>query len=125
MVYYYYLLGLKKTNFTGRSSRKAFWFFHLPAGFITAFLISALSSIPKHPSLSDQVIILAICLNFVATFVAGLAITARRLHDIGCSAWHVLYTLIPILSWIAVLYIGCVPSQPKPNKYGAPPKQDE
>ena len=52
----------------------------------------------------------------------GLAVSVRRLHDIGKSGWNVLWVFLPIIGWIMLLYWFCQDSQPGENKWGANPK---
>ena len=55
----------------------------------------------------------------LATFLPGLAISFRRLHDTGRSAWWLLLCLIPLVGAIIVIVFECQPSGPE-NKWGAP-----
>ena len=41
----------------------------------------------------------------------GLLVCAARARDIGRSGWLCLLTLIPVLGWIAVIWLGCIPSE--------------
>lgn len=40
----------------------------------------------------------------LATLLPSLAVTARRLHDIGRSGWWQLVALIPLVGWLILLY---------------------
>jgi uncharacterized membrane protein YhaH (DUF805 family) len=53
----------------------------------------------------------------VATFVPGLAMGARRLHDIGRSGWWQLIGLIPIVGILVLLYLWVLESEGL-NQYG-------
>ena len=52
----------------------------------------------------------------------ALAVTIRRLHDIGKSGWWVLISLIPLFGGIILLVMLMRDSQAGDNKYGANPK---
>ena len=52
----------------------------------------------------------------------GLAVSVRRLHDIGKSGWNLLWILLPIVGAIMLIYWYCQDSQPEENKWGANPK---
>ena len=64
-------------------------------------------------------------LYVLAVFIPGLAVTVRRLHDIGKSGWMFLIVLIPIIGPIWLLVLFCTDSQQGSNKWGENPKQTE
>ena len=58
----------------------------------------------------------------LAVFIPGLAVSVRRLHDIGKSGWWFLILLVPFIGAIVLLIFFCLDSQPGGNKYGSNPK---
>ena len=51
------------------------------------------------------------------------ALTVKRLHDTGRSAWNLLWLLVPLIGQIVVyLIFGTVPSTLGDNKYGPEPE---
>lgn len=58
----------------------------------------------------------------LAVLLPALAVTVRRLHDIGKSGWWILLSLIPIVGSIIVLVFTCLDSEPTDNQYGPNPK---
>ena len=52
------------------------------------------------------------------------AVSFRRLHDTGRSAWYMLWTFVPYLGGIILLVIFCQKSD-EDNKYGPNPKMVE
>ena len=52
----------------------------------------------------------------------NLAVSVRRLHDVGKSGWMYLICLIPLIGalWLLVLY--CTDSKPGANQFGENPK---
>ena len=50
-----------------------------------------------------------------------IAVAARRLHDIGASAWWLLVLFIPFAA-VALYVVLTMDSEPGPNKYGPNPK---
>ena len=73
----------KYANFSGRASRSEFWFFFLfcciymfVAGFLLGF---------TNPS--EETLYLATLVIMIPIFVPGIAVSARRLHDINQSGW--------------------------------------
>lgn len=52
----------------------------------------------------------------------ALAISAKRWHDRGKSAWWVLIVLIPFVGWVwTLIENGCLRGQAGTNRYGAEP----
>ncbi len=58
----------------------------------------------------------------VATLVPSVAVSVRRLHDVGKSGWFLLAWLIPLLGWFYLLFQYLQPGAAGPNAYGADPK---
>lgn len=61
-------------------------------------------------------------LYFLLTFLPGLAVMVRRLHDVGKSGWMFFIALVPIIGaiWLLVLFVK--DSESGENKYGPNPK---
>ena len=57
----------------------------------------------------------------IATFLPGLALSVRRLHDIGKSGWYLLLWLIPCVGAIILLVFVVTPGDPGSNTYGDDP----
>ncbi|MEO8672955.1 MAG: DUF805 domain-containing protein [Tahibacter sp.] len=52
----------------------------------------------------------------------GLAISAKRWHDVDKSAWWILIGLVPAVGGIiALVFNGFVAGTPGPNRFGNPP----
>ncbi len=117
----WYLKCLKQyAVFDGRARRKEYWMFAL---FNIIFLIVA--------TVLDNIIGTAIkgmgyglfyILYALAVFVPGLAVSVRRLHDIGKNGWMVLIALIPLVGAIWLLILMVQDSTPGENEYGPNPK---
>lgn len=58
----------------------------------------------------------------LAVLIPGLAVTVRRLHDVGKSGWFFFIILIPLVGVIWLLVLFFTDSQYGPNKYGPNPK---
>ena len=127
----YYLHCLKNyANFTGRARRSEFWFFIL-FQFIIMFSILVLSNFfgdfsavddDSNPLASLPMILYF--LYFAATFIPSLAVTARRLHDMGKSGtWFFIY-FIPLIGGIWLLVLLFTDSEPGMNKWGYNPKEE-
>jgi len=110
-------------NFDGRARRKEYWFFML---FNVIFAIVA--------AVIDNVLGIAseelgygpiYGLYALATFIPGIAVSIRRLHDIGKSGWYFLLGIIPCVGGIILLVFALTPGDPYDNEYGPDPKADE
>lgn len=110
------------TDFEGRSSRPAFWWWALFLFLIE--LVAAAILFPIFASGNDGVTALGYFLWFalyVIFFLASLAVAVRRMHDSNRSGWWILVSLIPCgigAVWFIVLAV--MPSDPAPNNYGNP-----
>ncbi|MCR5843304.1 MAG: DUF805 domain-containing protein, partial [Oscillospiraceae bacterium] len=58
----------------------------------------------------------------LATLIPSIAVTVRRLHDIGKSGWFYFLILIPVVGSIILLVWECKDSEPGTNVYGPNPK---
>jgi len=59
----------------------------------------------------------------LAMLIPGLAVSVRRLHDVGKSGWMLLIALIPLIGAIWLLVLMLTDSNPGENQYGSNPKE--
>jgi len=59
----------------------------------------------------------------LVVFIPGLAVSVRRLHDVGKSGWMYFIILIPIIGAIWLLVLDFTDSQEGSNKWGENPKE--
>ena len=97
----------KYADFTGRAARPEFWWFAL-FQFVVMLVLGMISQQLEG-------------LAGLAMLLPGLAVGARRLHDIDKSAWWMLLWMIPVLGWILLVYWAAQPGDAGANKYGEPP----
>lgn len=57
----------------------------------------------------------------IALFIPSIAVSVRRLHDIGKSGWWYLLILLPLVN-LVLIYFFILDSQPGENQYGPNPK---
>jgi len=109
-------------DFKGRARRKEYWFFAL-FEFITLILVSivggALDYVLGLPGVLSSALVTIVTLGLI---LPAIAVSFRRLHDIGKSGWWFLITLIPCLGGIIFLVFMLLDSQPGSNAYGPNPK---
>lgn len=134
-------------NFNGRARRSEFWYFAL-ARFLLglvcylilaifaadAFAVIAKGGVPSSDSFGALGILGGLySLIQLALIVPSLAVSVRRLHDMGKSGKMLLLTLlcfVPFVGFFAALVLlilfivwYCQDSQPGENKWGANPKE--
>ena len=118
----YYLKVLQNyATFTGRARRSEYWYFalfnvifSLVATILDNVLGIALEGIGYGPLYG---------LYVLAMLIPGIAVTVRRLHDVGKSGWMFLIILIPLVGAIWLLVLFCTDSQLENNKWGQNPKE--
>lgn len=115
----WYLKVLKQYfDFSGRARRKEYWMyilFHLIFTFVTIFLDTLLATEVNNVGFFYLIYVL---LNIIP----GLAVSIRRLHDIGKSGAMILVNIIPFVGPIWFLVLTCMEGQSKSNKWGENPK---
>ena len=125
----WYLKVIKNyTGFCGRARRKEYWMFVL---FNLIFLLIA--------AIIDNILGITFEINngfgtqnlpygyiyllySLVVLIPGLAVSVRRLHDVGKSGWFMLIVLIPIIGVIWLLVVTCKDSNVGENEYGQNPK---
>lgn len=126
-------------DFSGRSQRKEYWMFVL----FTVIAYSVIAAIMFAGGLGSAIggaetpdfgisfwiggVLAAIFL--LGSFIPGIAVIVRRLHDRDMSGWWYLGFMvlgaIPFVGWIAsiaFIVILCLPGTPGMNRFGEDPK---
>ena len=123
----YYLHVIKNyALFSGRARRSEYWYFIL---FNVIFAIVAMiidRLIGDDFTVNTSAGIIAEPFGYLYAlfvFVPGLAVSVRRLHDVGKSGWFFLIALIPIIGSIWLLVLFCTNGNPGDNQYGPNPKE--
>lgn len=102
--------------FDGRSTRSEYWSFSL-IGFIIQILFNQYD-IQSNLWNDEYSIGVTSTIFYLVIFVPSLAVSWRRLHDIGKSGWMTLLWLVPVVGWIWILILLFTPSQDGDNGYG-------
>ena len=100
------------SNFEGRSSRAAYWYFalvHLIISLMCLFLDVAFFRWP-YTFLTT--------LYYLASFFPGLSLSGRRLQDRNISGWLILIGVVPILGTLILHYQFAQDGKPGDNRYG-------
>ena len=118
----WYLKVLKHyADFSGRARRKEYWMFVL-FNTIFAIITAILDNVLGLTSGQLPYGVLYF-LYMLAVLIPGLAVSVRRLHDVGKSGWMILISLIPIIGTIWLLVLMVTDSNTGENQYGKNPKE--
>jgi len=104
----------KYATFTGRARRPEYWWFTLFSiivSILTLMVDVTLFGLDSGVSPLNTIWGLAM-------LIPGLAVTARRLHDTGRSAWWILIVLIPLIGAIVLLVFLVTKGEENDNQYG-------
>lgn len=117
---YYGLVLQKYATFEGRARRKEYWSFYLVNVLIgfCAMIFMGLSDYDFYYTVQGFY-----ALYSLAILIPGIAVTTRRLHDIGESGWWILIGLFPIVGNIILFIYLIRDGDPDTNMYGASPKE--
>jgi len=119
----WYIKCLKQfADFRGRARREEYWMFilfNLIFSFSTVLLDNYMDTTYR-----DAPFGLFYFLYLLLTFIPAIAVTVRRLQDIGKSGWMFLIILIPFVGGFWMLYLMTLDSDQGENKYGQNPKDE-
>ena len=106
---------LKKwKDFDGRARRREYWMFVL---FMAIFAIVA--------GIIDGIlgtVCVFVGLYYLAMLLPMIAVSVRRMHDIGKSGWWLFITFVPVIGSLWYLFLTIQDGQPGSNQYGENPK---
>ena len=113
----------KFADFSGRARRQEYWYFVV----FNMLIQAALNALGRLVFGSDSNMASIFAgIYALVVLVPSLAVTWRRLHDVGKSGAYYFFMLIPVVGpvvgWIIVLIQLCKDSQPGENQYGVSPK---
>ncbi len=98
-------------TFDGRAVRSEYWFWTL-FSIVFSLVAGIIDALIGTESLVSGVF-------WLVVLVPTIAVSARRLHDIGKSGWWQLLYLIPGIGGLILLVFFCLPSQETANRFGA------
>jgi len=99
----------KYADFSGRAARPEYWWFFLFT-VIVYFVTSVVDGVIGIPLLN--------WIAMLALLLPGLAVGARRLHDMDYSGWWLLLALVPVIGSIALIVWFCMPGTAGANRFG-------
>ena len=118
----WYLKVLKQyADFKGRARRKEYWMFVL---FNSIFsLVAMMIDLFFLEVLRIRTYGLIQLTYLLIVLIPGIAVTVRRLHDIGKSGWMFFIPLIPIVGPVWMILLMATEGVPGENQYGKNPKE--
>lgn len=99
-------------NFSGRARRAEYWWFVL-ANLVVYIALSLIIG-----GVSEGLGSLLSLVYYLGVLVPSIAVSVRRLHDVGKSGWFLLLALIPIVGAIILIVWAATDSQRGSNQYG-------
>lgn len=107
-------LGFRNySNFSGRATRAEYWWWVL-------FTFLASNVLGVMGQISSFFYFIAYLIG-IALFIPSLAISWRRMHDIGKGGGWVFINLVLFVGWIIWIVFCCKPSEPFANRFGDVP----
>ncbi|MCL6220270.1 DUF805 domain-containing protein [Zunongwangia pacifica] len=119
----WYLKAFRQySDFNGRARRKEYFMFGLFNALFS--IICMLISFGLSNLLESSIFISIYVLYTLASLLPSLAVSVRRMHDIGKSGWMLLVSFIPLVGAIWMLMLLITDSDPQNNQYGSNPKEE-
>lgn len=128
--------ALKKyAVFSGRASRREFWWFsilaYIPPAIGQVMMRAMVDTAGEFKDKGNEVIGvlvgivlvigIATVLYALVMLLPQLAVQVRRLHDINLSGWWLLLGMVPLLGFLFLMVCDFLPGNPDANRFGPPP----
>ena len=113
-------------DFAGRSSRREFWMYTLVI-FVVSLVLSVADEFLFEPVPLGETFVMTFSFYkafSLITFIPGLSVSVRRLHDINRTGWWLLI-MLTLIGLVLIIYWACVRSDEGDNQYGASPLATE
>ena len=124
MKWYLKVMRDNYSNFSGRARRKEYWMYvliQIPI-IIVLILLDNILGLTFEVSGLDLGYGWLYLIGGLVHLIPGLALSVRRLHDVGKSGWFLLIILIPLIGGIWLLVLECKEGNKSENKWGPNPK---
>lgn len=118
---WYFKAFRQYADFNGRARRKEFWLFRLIEGIIF-YLLCGIGAFLFYVSESILFFLLP-AIYLLGALIPSVALTVRRLHDVGRSGLWFFFTLVPLVGGIWFFIMMCTEGDLFENKYGPSPKK--
>ena len=103
-------------NYQGRASRSAYWWFALfqVLAWVGVLILAFIFAAVHVPAVSILLYVAAL----VFSFLAGLSLTVRRLHDQDKSGFWYFISFVPLVGGIVLLVFTLLEGTPGQNRFG-------
>lgn len=125
--YFWRSLTTNYASFGARARRKEYWGYYL-FWVISAIALSAIgfgidgTLGNLDAGMEEPIAGFALPGLFVlATLLPSIAVTVRRIHDLGLSGWFYLLIVLPYVGSLIIFVFALIPSQKHENKWGPVP----
>ena len=123
MEWYLKVMRDNYANFNGRARRKEYWMFTLLYFLLVLACAFALALLAATGPYSLTLIVAIISITVIlAHVVPSIALSVRRLHDVGQSGWFLLLAFIPYIGNLIIFVFSVIEGNKGTNKYGPDPK---
>lgn len=95
--------------FNGTTGRKEFWWSAIVNIMVVALILELCIV-----SSNYHAVVFGMFYTLIS-FVPMLAVRARRLNDAGISRWLLLYYLVPVVGYLVLLALYCLPQENSSN----------
>ena len=123
MEWYLKVMRENYANFNGRARRKEYWMFTL---FYILLVVACTFALALLDATGSQSLTLLVAIISIAAILAhvvpSIAVTVRRLHDVGQSGWFLLLAFIPYIGNLIIFVFSVIEGNKGTNKYGPDPK---
>ena len=113
------VLANKYALFKGRANRSEFWLFALVNAAIS-IVYQILVSVLAGSTAATLIVSIIFGVFALAILVPGLALSVRRMHDIGKGGGWIFITFVPIIGSIWFLVLCIKEGEPAANRFGEP-----
>jgi uncharacterized membrane protein YhaH (DUF805 family)/cold shock CspA family protein len=125
--YFWRAITTNYASFRARARRKEYWgyylFWAIAAVALTAVGFGIDGALGRlDAGMEEPIAGFALPGLFVlGTLLPSIAVTIRRIHDLGLSGWFYLLILLPYVGGLIILVFSLLPSQKHENKWGPVP----
>lgn len=113
------LFVAKYFRLSGRASRAEFWWWLLGFALVSVLLSFVSRAVVPAPTSADPAVVFDYSLRVsmlqliwaALNFIGAIALTVRRLHDIGLSGWWWFVQLVPVVGSLAMIVLVALPSR--------------
>jgi uncharacterized membrane protein YhaH (DUF805 family) len=109
----------KYASFSGRAGRSEYWYSVLFMLVVLGLSVLGDTAIGAASGTSIPMLTLV---SSLALVLPSLAVTVRRLHDIGRTGWWWFFGFVPFIGWLVLFVYSVLPGTASANRYGPAPR---